>query len=204
VSPPRRPSREVRRRSWREAPFASLDFETTGLDVERDHIVSFGVVPIDHARAGVGRSVHQLVSPAAPSSVVSMKVHGILPRDIEDAPAIEQARELLRSSLDGRLVLAWFAGIELAFLRRSFGGSERSWRRRTIDVLDLVVALERPDPDARFSLSVTAERYDVPVADPHSALDDALVTAQLFLVVATRLEERGVRTVRDLLHLRRR
>ena len=204
MSPPARPARGNRRRTWRETPFASLDFETTGLDVERDHVVSFGVVPIDDARIHVGRSVHQLVSPAAPSSVVSMKVHGILPRDVEDAPAIEEARELLRSNLEGRIVLAWFAGIELAFLRRSFGGGERWWRRRTIDVLDLVTALERPGPDARLSLSATAKRYDVPVDDPHSALDDALVTAQLFLVVATKLEERGVRTIRDLSRLRRR
>ena len=41
---PRRPPRSLRSRPWREAEFASLDFETTGLDRERDAVVSFGGV----------------------------------------------------------------------------------------------------------------------------------------------------------------
>ena len=39
----------------------------------------------------------------------------------------------------------------------------------------------------RSPLSSAAERHGVPVASPHHALDDALVTAQLLLVVAARL-----------------
>ena len=38
-----------------------------------------------------------------------------------------------------------------------------------------------------YALTQTAERFGVPVSDPHDALDDALVTAQLFLVLAGRL-----------------
>jgi DNA polymerase III epsilon subunit-like protein len=44
----------------------------------------------------------------------------------------------------------------------------------------------------------------VPVADPHHALDDALVTAQLFLVLAARWEAGGHGArVADLLRLPR-
>ena len=38
------------------------------------------------------------------------------------------------AAAQGRLVLAWFAEVEVAFLRGVFGGSDRWWRRRTIDV----------------------------------------------------------------------
>ena len=55
----------------------------------------------------------------------------------------------------------------------------------------------------RYSLSATAERYGVPVASPHEALDDALVTAQLFLVLATKLEERGYAKSKHFLALTR-
>jgi DNA polymerase-3 subunit epsilon len=51
-----------------------------------------------------------------------------------------------------------------------------------------------------LTLSQAAERFGVPVASAHNALDDALVTAQLFLVVAAKLPKR-VDSVRDLQRL---
>jgi DNA polymerase-3 subunit epsilon len=132
-----------------------------------------------------------------------MKIHGILPKDLAEAPAIAEASHALHAALAGRCLLAWYAGVEIAFLRRTFGGSRRAWSRRTIDVRDLAIALEGADPDARFGLSRTARRYGVPVANPHEALDDALVTAQLFLVLASKLEARGRRTAGGLQRARK-
>jgi DNA polymerase-3 subunit epsilon len=197
----RPPPRALRRRSWREVEFASLDFETTGLDRGRDAIVSFGVVPIRGGRVVVGGSVHELVVPEIPPSPASMKVHRILPRDLADASPLEVARESLARALEGRFLVAWFADVELAFLVRIFGGRRRPWVRRMVDARRLLIGLEHLKPDARESLSSAAERYGVPVASPHEALDDAMVTAQLFLVLASRLEERGAGTVRNLLRL---
>ena len=70
-SSPRPPSVALRRRPWREVAFASLDFETTGLDYGDDTIVSFGVVPVTGGRVVVGGSVHQLVEPSMPPSTAS-------------------------------------------------------------------------------------------------------------------------------------
>jgi DNA polymerase-3 subunit epsilon len=183
--------------------FAVLDFETTGLDYGRDQVVSFGVVPVRSGRVVLGEGVHQLVAAEVPASVSAMKIHRILPQDLVGAPSMEHASERLREALERRFVVAWFADVELAFLARVFGG-RRAFARRTIDVRDLVVWLEGADPAVRESLSAAAARYGVPVADPHVALDDALVTAQLFLVVAGRLEGRGEGSVRRLLALSRR
>jgi DNA polymerase-3 subunit epsilon len=198
---PAAPPRSWRRRPWREVEFASLDFETTGLDYARDAVVSFGVVPVRAGRVAVGAGVHQLVAAGVPSSPASMKIHRILPRDLADAPTLEQARAALGSAIAGRFVLAWYAGVELAFLARIFGGRRRAWARRTVDVRDLAIELEGADPEARFGLSTTAARYGVPVANPHDALDDALVTAQLFLVLAAKLEVRGHASAGKLLRL---
>ena len=72
---------------------------------------------------------------------------------------------------------------------------------RTIDVRQMAIELEHMDRDVRQSLSSAAERYGVPVANPHEALDDAMVTAQLFLVLASRLEQRGFGSTRSFLRL---
>jgi DNA polymerase-3 subunit epsilon len=70
-----------------------------------------------------------------------------------------------------------------------------------VDARKLAIAVEGAHPDVRYSLTSVAKRYGVPVANPHEALDDALVTAQLFLVLASRLERGGRGAARTLLHL---
>ena len=203
MSVPSAPPRGSRRQHWRDTSFASLDFETTGLDYEHDAVVSFGVVPVRSGRASVAGSVHQLVTPAVRSSVTSMTIHEILPQDLVDAPSLDQARETLRSCIERRFLLTWYAEVELAFLRRMFGGSHRTWVRRTVDVRQMAIVFEGARQGVLFTLSATAARYGVPVDNPHEALDDALVTAQLFLVLATKLEERGLGRTSRFLRLMR-
>jgi len=200
---PSAPSRSLRRSPWRRAAFASLDFETTGLDYRRDSVVSFGVVPVRAGRVVVGESLHQLVIPAVASTTASMKIHQILPRDLERAASQDAAGAILCDALERRFLLAFYADVELAFLRRTFGGRPRTWSNRMVDVRRLALELEHADPDSRYGLTATADRYGVPVANPHEALDDALVTAQLFLVLASKLEERGFGSVRSYLKLTR-
>jgi DNA polymerase-3 subunit epsilon len=134
-------------------------------------------------------------------------VHLLRPVDLAAAPTIGEVAGDLRAAISGRVLLAWFAEVEIAFLRRIYGGSERAWRRRTVDVRDLAIAVDHGPASARaargYGLTATAERYGVPVANPHDALDDALVTAQLFLVLAAKLPDRPRPSVGDLLQLSR-
>lgn len=203
----RRPAapRRAARLAWREASYVSLDFETTGLNYATDHIVSYGLVPIELGRVLVGMARHQLVRPPKEPSPRSQTVHLLRPVDLADAPDAAAAAGELRAALSGRLVLAWFAEVEIAFLRGLYGGSERTWRRRVIDVRDLAIAVDGAPSAARrergYALGGTAARYGVPVASPHDALDDALVTAQLFLVLVEKLPRLPDPNVRDLVRL---
>jgi DNA polymerase III subunit epsilon len=189
-------------RSWRQVEFAALDFETTGLELATDAVVSFGVVPVSVGRITMRGAVHQLVAPTVPPSPRSQTIHELRPQDLAGAPELVEVREQLRANLQGRVLLVWFAEVELHFLRQTFGGSARRWRRRTIDVRNLAIASEGEPRDRRssrgYGLSAVAERYGLPVADAHDALDDALVTAQLFLVLATALGGTGDATLREL------
>ena len=198
-----RPRRRVRRRSWREVEFASLDFEATGLNFDRDTIVSFGVVPVRGGRVVLGDAVHQLIDPHVPPSTRSQKIHELRPQDLAGSPRLAQAREHLRDAIAGRHLLVWFADVEVHFLSAIFGGTVGSWRRRTIDVRNLAIEADGRPRSARaqlgYGLSWAAGRLGVPVADPHDALDDALVAAQAFLVLATRLPDAPDPTVADLL-----
>jgi DNA polymerase III subunit epsilon len=203
----RRPAAPHVRRTtpWADARYVALDFETTGLNYDTDHVISYGAVPVERGRVLAGRGQHQLVRPPTQPSPRSQTVHLLRPVDLAAAPSIRAVGPSFRAELDRRLILAWFADVEVAFLGRIFGGSSRWWRRRVIDVRDLAIAVDEAPAGAKvergYGLSQTAERFGVPVASPHDALDDAFVTAQLFVVLAGKLPGRPRPTVGDLLAL---
>lgn len=186
---------------WRQAAYASLDFETTGLDLAGDDIISFGVVPIERGRILPGRSVYREVRPDRPLKPASIAVHGLRPMDLAGASLLATVVMDLRDALAGRYVLAWGAEMEAAFLARVFGRRSSWWQRQIIDVLQLARFVDPSGPDRHldFALTAVADRLGVPVERPHHALDDALTTAQVFLVLQPDLERRGITTPRRLL-----
>ena len=200
---PAPPPRRDRRSWWRQLELVALDFEATGLDFVKDTIVSFGVVPIRGGRIDVGDAVYELVDPGdvAPSPG-SVTVHGLRPVDLRGAQGLDAARAALAPLIAGRFLVTWAGMVEAGFLDVLYGGGLRSWLSRCIDARELMFALE-DDPPVPFTLTAVAEGLGVPVASPHHALDDALVTAQVFQIAATRLEARGVRTVRVLQRTKR-
>jgi DNA polymerase-3 subunit epsilon len=205
---PARPAWADRGLSWARADFAALDFEMTGLDARKDSVISFGVVPVLGGRVVLADGVYRTIGAASDLSARSIVVHGLLPADLADSPPMHEVRPDLRDALDGRFLLTGAAEVEAAFLTNVFGGGPRRWLRRSIDVLGLAMLADRlegtrGDRDDR-SLSSTAARFGVPVEQPHHAFDDALTTAQLFLILATRLGHGERNTPRHLLRLSRR
>jgi DNA polymerase III subunit epsilon len=200
---PAAPKSSERWRRWQDAAFAALDFEATGLDFTRDRIISFGVVPIDGGRVGADEAVYDLVDPGPVTvSAASVAVHGLRPEDLRGARSAESAREALRDALARRYLITWHGQVEASFLGVLYGTTPRRWLRRSVDVRWLVLALLGSE-GTRLTLSEAADRFEVPVTAPHHALDDALVTAQLFLVTATQLASEGLRTSRDALRMGR-
>jgi DNA polymerase-3 subunit epsilon len=192
---PAKPARWFLHQSWTKAPLVALDFETTGLDLRRDAIISFGMVPIESGGVELGKALYREVHPDVPPSAESIAVHHIRPVDLREAPSMTEARNELRAFLDRRYIVTWVGEVEANFLTTVFGGSGMFWLRRMVDAYRMVRALERlegADPNVPVGrLEDTAERYGVPVEEAHYALDDAVMTAELFVVVATKLAARG-------------
>jgi DNA polymerase III subunit epsilon len=192
---------------WRSGEFVALDFELTGLDPRRDEIISFGAVPVSGGRVRLADAVYREVKPRVQPSVGSVKVHGLRAKDLENAPSLSGVSDALSSALAGRYLLTWVADVEIGFLRTVYGRPERWWRRRTIDVVDLIRAHEQdrgtPVSIGEGGLSGVAKRYGIPQEDPHHSLNDALMTAELFLVLATKLSAAGRPNVRDLVRISR-
>jgi DNA polymerase-3 subunit epsilon len=192
---PAAPSRWFLHHSWTKAPLVALDFETTGLDLRRDAIISYGAVPIVEGRVDLGRAQYREVRPVVEPTRDSIAVHHLRPVDLREAPSMRETRNELSLMLERAHIVTWVAEVEANFLATVFGGGSLSWLRRTIDTYRMVRALERlegGDPERGIGrLEDVANRYGVPVEEAHHALDDAVMTAELFLVLAAKLSARG-------------
>ncbi len=174
-----------------------IDVETTGLDPERDEVISFAGIPVESARIIASESVHGLVRPRATSTSASVAIHRLREEDLAGAPRAPEALAPLAALMRGRIPVVHASWVERTFL----GKAGCPLPRRIVDtaVLWRVLSMERGGRDPGIcSLSVIAGALGLPAHRPHEAEGDALTAAQAFLAMATHLEARRRGTVRAL------
>lgn len=174
--------------SWRDAEFCVVDLETTGLDLRRDEVISYGAAIVRHARIPCGQVVYRQLRPTRPISVAAMTVHGLRSADLADAPPIGDVLDELIELLAGRVPVAHAAWVERAFLDRALRPRGRRLGRLVIDTAALLRACRVAGADGESNLEAAANQLGLPVHTPHHALGDAFTTAEVLLALATRLE----------------
>jgi DNA polymerase-3 subunit epsilon len=192
----------VGRRStpWRHARYTVVDLELSGLDPRSDEIISFAAVPIESGRVIAGGAVYGLCRPTRPLGRESVLIHGIRTVDLDDAPPLDTAILPLIAAMTGRVLVAHAAWVEQSFLTPALRRQGVRLRRPVLDTQELarLLSLERRDPAVALPLGELAGSLGLPVHRPHHALGDALTTAQVFLALATHLEEFGRETLESL------
>ncbi|WP_395695846.1 PolC-type DNA polymerase III [Nocardioides sp.] len=191
---------------WRDVDYCVVDVETTGLDLRRDTLVSFGSVVVRAGRLVFGSRVTVDVRPDRRIGVDAMTVHGLRHEDLEAAPPLADVADRIVSELDGRVLVAHAAWIERAILREPVRLAGRRWRPAVVDTAALLRATgvapsgTGHEPDLEWS----AEVLHVCPHSTHHALGDALTTAEVLLALASRLEqERPGLTARSLVKISR-
>jgi DNA polymerase III subunit epsilon len=192
---------------WREARYAVVDLETTGLDPRRDEIVSFASIPIDSGRVVVGQARTGIIRPTRMPDAETIRIHGLRRIDLADAPTLPELRDLILESLSGRVLVAHAAWVEHGFLSAALKPVGIRLAEPVLDTAALarhVLAPEALPDKGTVPLSDAARGLGLPVHSPHVAEGDALTTAQLFLALGTHLERIEPQTVGSLARLSRR
>jgi DNA polymerase-3 subunit epsilon len=186
-----------------ETPLAALaglvfDSETTGLDVMEDRIVSVGAVLVNGGHVAPGLNLDRLVNPSVPIPPRSTAIHGITDEMVADAPPFAQVWQELQSVFAERVVIGHNIGFDLAVLKREAERADLSWQTpKFLDTLRLVVGLFPDWQD--LNLETIAGHLGVDVQGRHTALGDALVTAEIWARLQPILEEAKVVTLGDAL-----
>ncbi len=173
-----------RSRDVHSVSLLSLDFETSGLDSSKDHIVSAGYVVIDRGEIQLSTATHELVRTDKSLTEESVVIHKITDDDVSAGRPLEEVVGKLLQVLAGKIMVAHNARIEISFLTQAchklYGVSPRF---PAIDTMKIARQwLERRNKEIErgdLRLFNLRKRYALPMYQAHNALTDAIATAEL-------------------------
>jgi DNA polymerase-3 subunit epsilon len=182
-----------------DAELVVFDLETTGLSATRNRICEIGAVRVRALE--IADTFETLVDPgtALPSFVAALT--GIREIELRRAPRAEVAvRRFLAFSGDAPLA-AHNARFDVGFVEREV--ERLTGRRVGAPVVDTVWLARRllHGRSGRFSLAHLAHFFGVSTEPCHRALPDALATAEILIALLGLAQERGARTIADVLEL---
>lgn len=170
----------------RELEFVALDLETTGLDPQKDEILSFGWVVLRGTGIDLSSSQHRVIRTDVALPEKSVVIHQLTDDTIAGGESLESVLDELLPILAGRVLIAHHARFEMQFIRRAcervYGGG---FLLPVIDTQEVARrSFERRNQafqPKEMRLAELRQRYGLPRYRLHNALSDALAAAELFL-----------------------
>jgi DNA polymerase-3 subunit epsilon len=179
-----------------ELTYTVFDTETTGLNPSQgDEIIQIGATRIVNGRLLRQESFEQLVDPGKPISAASIPIHGITDDMVRGQPTVAAVLPAFHAFAQDTVLVAHNAAFDMKFLHMLEGRTGLSFKQPVLDTL-LLSAVAQPS-QASHRLEAIAERFDITVLGRHTALGDALVTAEVLLRLLPLLRERGIHTLRQ-------
>lgn len=178
--------------------YTVFDTETTGLEPSQgDEIISIGAARIVNGRLLRSETFETLVDPQRPISPASMAVHGITPDLLAGQPRITEVLPRFWRFSQDTVLVGHNAAFDMRFLQLKEGPTGVRFGQPVLDTL-LLAAVVHPNAETQ-SLEDIAARFGIPILGRHTALGDALATAEVFLALIPLLAAQGVRTLAEAL-----
>jgi DNA polymerase-3 subunit epsilon len=186
-------------RALDERPLASLAFtvfdtETTGLQPSAgDEIIQLGAVRIVNGRLLRQECFDQLVDPGRTIPAASIPIHGITQDMVTGKPRITKVLPAFHAFVQDTVLVAHNAAFDMKFLQLQEAGTGVVFHQPVLDTL-LLSALVHPNQESH-RLEAIAERFNITVLGRHTALGDAIVTAEVLLRLIPLLQGMGIHTL---------
>ncbi|MFN3720207.1 MAG: exonuclease domain-containing protein [Rhizobium rhizophilum] len=180
--------------------YVVFDTETTGLLPEQgDEIVQIAAVRIVNGKRVKNEIFNLLVNPGRPIPPSSSAIHGVTDAMVADAISVQEAVRQFHRFAEGAVLVAHNAPFDMEFLSRR----ERELGLRFLNpILDTVLVSATAFGRAEtHTLDALAERLGVSIDgdDRHTALGDAIATADVFIKLKDMLAGRGLSRFGDVL-----
>jgi DNA polymerase-3 subunit epsilon len=180
--------------------YVVFDTETTGLMPQQgDEVVQIAAVRIVNGRRVEGEVFNTLVHPGRLIPAASTAVHGISDAMVADAPGVTEALGRFHRFAEGAVLVAHNAPFDMTFLRRAEPAIGKRFDMPILDtvLLSAVVFSQHEE----HSLDALTHRLGITISEEarHTALGDAVATADAFLKMLTMLRGRKIGTFDEVL-----
>lgn len=164
---------------WDEMVFCAIDTETTGIDpLKGDRIIEMAIVPVFRGRIILEKAFHSLVNPRVGIPALVQKIHGISNSEVMEAPPMEEVFPILRNFIKGTILVLHNAHFDLTFL--DFAAKDIGEFPLTVSFID-TQDMTKVIFGRGHTLKWLAKRFGIKDEITHRALDDAIVTAKVFI-----------------------
>jgi DNA polymerase III epsilon subunit family exonuclease len=177
--------------------FVVFDTETTGLRPEAgDRVVSLAGVRVRGGAVKRQETFDTLVDPGRAVPSESIRIHGISSEMLVGAPLLAAALPAFLEFAGPAVLVGHEIAFDLRFLEpeaRRLGLPSLAESHAILDTRLLSRSLHGPGES--HTLDAVAQRLGVPITGRHSALGDALITAEILVRLLTLVQKRGTLTL---------
>ena len=179
-----------------ELAYTVFDTETTGLNPsEGDEIIQIGATRCVNGKLLRQESFEQLVNPGRLIPAATIPIHGITQDMVAGKPSITEVLPAFHTFAQDTVLVAHNAAFDMKFLQLQESATGLKFDQPVLDTL-LLSAVVHPNQESH-RLEAIAERFNITVLGRHTALGDALVTAEVWLRLIPLLQAMGIHTLRQ-------
>jgi DNA polymerase-3 subunit epsilon len=179
-----------------ELAYTVFDTETTGLNPsEGDEIIQIGAARCVNGKLLKQESFEQLVNPGRLIPAAGIPIHGITQDMVRGKPFITDVLPAFYNFAQDTVLVAHNAAFDMKFLQLQEKNTGLVFSHPVLDTL-LLSAVVHPNQESH-RLEAIAERFNVTILGRHTALGDAMVTAEVWLRLIPLLQAMGITTLRQ-------
>lgn len=181
--------------SLEDIVFTVLDCETTGLHaVAGDRLVAVAAVRVVGSAVRSEDTFDELVNPRRTIPAAATAIHGITDATVSDARVAPEVVADFADYAGTSVLVGHHLGFDLGFLAPAAAKAGVDLESGTLDTM-LLSAVLFTEPGARHGLDAVSRRLGVDVVGRHTALGDALATAEVLVRMIPLLAKRGIVTL---------
>jgi len=162
-----------------------FDCETTGLDPKVDNIISIGAVKIKGNKILTNEAIHIFVKQEKQISHESITIHQIRHCDLEEAIESKEAIEKFLHYIGSRKLVGYYLEFDVAMINKYtkplFGITLPNKKEEVSAIYydKKICTIPQGHIDLRFNTIL--KELDLPKLQAHDALNDAVMTAMMYV-----------------------
>jgi DNA polymerase-3 subunit epsilon len=178
-----------------DAVFSVVDTETTGLDIKEARIINVAAVKVQNFK--IIDFYNSFINPETEIPKESIKWHNITDEMVEDKPTAGEVMPDFLNFVGDSIIVGHHIAFDIKMINKEMGDAFGChMNNHSLDTM-LIYSHAIAKKDDHYSLDHLLDLYNVTCNGRHTALGDALATAEVFSKMITQASNE-FRTVRAL------